>query len=212
MGQNEPHKSYQASPRITRVYLSYIQQHRTHTYREIDIHAAARQARTDSSRMRRLKAQATTHAPPRVDPTPTHGAHTAHAAPAAHVRAAQPAGSHHLPHRARSTHSRSAHRTLQVRACVEARAGAARAHLEASLSTPMCSASMYHDLGVLPEQREHLPRARGGHCGGLVAGGAWRRFVRHACSLAHLQTARTKPPALLFARLPCTTHRASLHM
>ena len=101
---------------------------------------------------------------------------------------------------------------LPVRACVEAWAGAARAHLQASLSMSMSSASMYHDLGVLPEQREHLPRARGGHCGGLVAGGAWRRFVRHACSLAHLQTARTKPPALLFARLPCTTHRASSHM
>ena len=148
-------------------------------------------------------------APSRVGPTPAHEAHTAHAAPADHMRAVQPAGSHHLPHRARSTHSRSAHRTLQVRACVEARAGAARAHLEASLSTPMCSASMYHDLGVLPEQREHLPRARGGHFSGLVAGGAWRRFVRHACSLAHLQTARTRPPARQSWRLRCPRHRVS---
>ena len=49
MGQNEPQKSYQASPHLTRVYLSYIQQHRTHTDRQTDIHDAVRQARTDSS-------------------------------------------------------------------------------------------------------------------------------------------------------------------
>ena len=49
MGQNEPHKTCQASPHISGVYLSYIQQYRTHTDRQTDIHTAVRQAWTDTS-------------------------------------------------------------------------------------------------------------------------------------------------------------------
>ena len=115
----------------------------------------------------------------------------------------------HTEHAAHTPAQLTAERTL--RACGTAWAGAARAHLKASRSMPMCSAWMEYDLGVLREAREHLPRAGGGHCSGLEAGGVRRRSAQHACSLAHLQPARTRPPALHSWRLRCPRHRVSLH-
>ena len=115
----------------------------------------------------------------------------------------------HTEHAAHTPAQLTAERAL--RACGGAWAGAARAHLKASRSMPTCSAWMDYDLGVLREQREHLPRAGGGHCSGLEAGGVPRRSAQHACSLAHLQPARTRPPVLHSWRLRCPRHLVSSH-